>query len=87
MGCAAGGSYATTHSDDASKEIAVFKILSVFPTRMILYLCGINMLITLIVTLCICPLFFAVALLESIIYLMIFYSYQAKKTVSILKGE
>jgi len=69
------------------KEIAVFKILSVFPKRLVLYLCGINMLITLIVTLCICPVFFFVAILESIVYMAIFYNYQTKKTVSILKGE
>ncbi len=69
------------------KEIAVFKILSVFPTRLVLYLCGINMVITFIVTLCICPIFFFVAILESIVYIVIFYNYQSKKTVSILKGE
>lgn len=69
------------------KEIAVFKILSVFPTRMILYLCGINMLITFIVALCICPVFLGISLLEGIVYIIILHNYQTKKTVSILKGE
>lgn len=69
------------------KEIAVFKILSFFPIRSILYLCGINMMLTLFVTLYICSIFSFISILESIIYIVIFYNYQTKKSASILKGE
>lgn len=69
------------------KEIAVYKILSVYPTRLLLCLCGINMLITLLVALFICPAVFFIPLLEVLIYLAIFNNYRSKKTVSTLKGE
>ena len=69
------------------KEIAVYKILSVYPIRLILYLCGINMLVTLFVTLYICPVFFFITILESTVYIVVFYNYRSKKTISILKGE
>lgn len=69
------------------KEIAVFKILSIFPIKSILYLCGINMMLTLFVTLYICSVFSFISILESMVYIVIFYHYQTKKSASILKGE
>lgn len=69
------------------KEIAVYKIMSVFPTRVLLSLCGVNMLISLLVTLIICPAVFFIPLLEVVIYVLIFNSYYSKKTVTTLKGE
>ncbi len=69
------------------KEFAVFKILSVFPARILLLLCGVNMVITLVVTLFICPSLFFIPLLEVLIYIIIFNNYRSNKIVTTLKGE
>lgn len=69
------------------EEIAIYKILSVYPTRVFLSLCGINMIVTIAIIIYVCPVFFFVALLESVLYVVILQNYRSKKVVSVLKGE
>lgn len=77
----------TVYCEFRKKEIAIYKILSVFPTRVFFSLCGINMIVTLAIIIYVCPVFFFFALLEGILYIMILQNYRSKKAVSVLKGE
>lgn len=69
------------------KEIAVFKIVGIFPLRLILSLCLVNIFITFFVTIFICPILSFVPALEIIPYILIFSVYKNKKTTAVLKGE
>lgn len=69
------------------KEIAVYNIHGVYPQRLICLLCGINILITLSITVCICPLFVYITLIESSVFIVIFNIYRSKKAITALKAE
>ena len=77
----------TVYCEFRKKELSVYKILSVYPIRSILTLCGVNVLVSLAIILYVCPIFFFIAILESIVYVGVFQYYRSKKVVSALKGE
>lgn len=69
------------------KEIAVMKVSSQKPLRVIFVLCSINIAITTGISLILNPLLCVVCGLEIAIYLLIVYLYYSRKAVSVLKGE
>lgn len=69
------------------RELAVFKLLTQVPKRVMISLCGINALITLVVAYLIQPVFCVVVMVEILIYLAIIYVYSSKKAITVLKGE
>lgn len=69
------------------KEIAIMKVSSQKPIRVIYILCSINTIITTGISLFFSPLLCVICGLEIAIYILIVYLYYSKKAVSILKGE
>lgn len=69
------------------KEIAIMKVLSKEPIRVILVLCSLNSVITIVVSLVLNPLLCYICGLEVVIYILIIYLYYSRKAVSVLKGE
>jgi len=69
------------------KEIAIMKVSSQRPMRVIYMLSGINVAITVSVSLFINPMLIVLCVLEVLIYMLIVYLYYSKKALGILKGE
>lgn len=69
------------------KEIAIMKVSSQKPLRVIFVLCSINIAITTGISLILNPLLCVVCGLEIVVYLLIVYLYYTRKAVSVLKGE
>lgn len=69
------------------KEIAIMKVSSQKPLRVIFVLCSINIAITTGISLILNPLLCVVCGLEIVIYVLIVYLYYSRKAVSVLKGE
>lgn len=69
------------------KEIAIMKVSSQKPLRVIFVLCSINVAITTVISLILNPLLCTVCGLEIVIYILIVYLYYSRKAISVLKGE
>lgn len=69
------------------KEIAIMKVSSQKPLRVISVLCSVNVAITTVISLILNPLLCTVCGLEIVIYILIVYLYYSRKAVSVLKGE
>ena len=69
------------------KEIAIMKVSSRKPLRVISVLCSVNIVITTVISMILNPLLCIVAGLEIVIYILIVYLYYSRKAVSVLKGE
>lgn len=69
------------------KEIAIMKVSSQKPLRVIFVLCSINVAITTVISLILNPLLCTVCGLEIVIYILIVYLCYSRKAISVLKGE
>lgn len=78
---------ATVYCELRKKEIAVCQMISIYPKRVILFLGGINVAVTITLSIWICHQCFLMAIPEIVVYIMILNHYRSKRVLAILKGE